>query len=391
VNPAQGVELWRTDGTAAGTTLVRDLNAGAADSSPIQLTLVGGGPFFYFTAITGAIGRELWKSDGTMAGTTLVTDLRPGFQSSNPRELTVVNGTLYFAADDGIAGAELWKTDGTMAGTVLVKDVFPGAPSGAFPNRLARLGDRLLFSHLDGTNGRELWISDGTAAGTMMVTDVHPGSGSGFPEDGFLQALPGAGRALFAGTDGVNGIELWRTDGTAAGTVRHTDLNPGAGNALPEAPVLAGALQFFPANDGVSGVEPHVMRTLACGVPVGSGCPGTGGVIPQISVMGTPAIGNPGYGVQVTRAFPGSVALLVIGLGQIEAPLGGGCSLYVLPLLLLSLPTNGAGVATLPIALPPDPNLIGIQSFAQAAVADPGGAFAGYSITAGLKVVFGDG
>jgi len=322
----------------------------------------------------------------------MVADIFPGTGSAHPKRLTEVNGTLFFTANDGVTGTELWKTDGTPGGTVLVKDIFPGyALDLVEPDRLAPLNGRLLFSHSDGTSGRELWTSDGTTAGTVMVADLHAGSGGGLPPNGFLQALPGAGRALFAATDGVNGVEVWRTDGTAAGTVRHTDLNPGAGIGNPGEPVLAGALQFFSANDGVSGVEPYVMPTVACGVPIGSGCPGSGGVIPQLSVMGTPAIGNPGYGVQVTRAWPNSIALLLIGLGQTEVPLGGGCSLYVVPLLLLSLPTNGAGVAILPIPLPPEPGLIGVQSFAQSAVADPGGAFAGYSITAGLKVVFGDG
>jgi ELWxxDGT repeat protein len=391
-SPANGAELWRSDGTAAGTWMVKDLNAGAADSLPAFLTLLGGGPFFCFTAFRVTAGRELWRSDGTAAGTMQVADIFPGDNSSSPRDLTEVNGTLFFTANDGVRGTELWKSDGTPGGTALVKDIFPGyALDFAEPDRLAALGDRLLFSHSDGVNGRELWTSDGTAAGTVMVVDLYAGNESGIPPSGFLRALPGAGRALFAATDGVNGVEVWRTDGTAGGTVRHTDLNPGAGNGNPGDPVLAGALLFFQGNDGVSGTEPYAMRTVACGVPVGSGCPGTGGVIPQISVLGTPAIGNPGYGVQVTRAWPSSIALLVIGLGQTEVPLGIGCSLYVVPLLVLSLPTDGAGVATLPIPLPPDPNLIGIQSFAQAAVADPGGVFAGYSITAGLKVVFGDG
>ena len=85
----------------------------------------------FFTADDGVNGCELWKSDGTAAGTVLVKDIRPGSCSSCPRNLTNVNGTLFFAADDGSDGRELWKSDGTAAGTVLVKDICPGSGGSA--------------------------------------------------------------------------------------------------------------------------------------------------------------------------------------------------------------------------------------------------------------------
>uniref|UniRef100_UPI00056C1DDD hypothetical protein n=1 Tax=Microcystis aeruginosa TaxID=1126 RepID=UPI00056C1DDD len=68
---------------------------------------------------------ELWKSDGTAAGTVLVKDINPGSSSSYPGSLTAVGNTLFFTAYDGLGGSgtELWKSDGTAAGTVLVKDI----------------------------------------------------------------------------------------------------------------------------------------------------------------------------------------------------------------------------------------------------------------------------
>src|SRR5919204_406364 len=106
---------------------------------PDDLTNVNG--TLFFTADDGTHGRELWKSDGTAAGTTLVRDIKssPSLrypESSFPYELTNVNGTLFFRADDGISGVELWKSDGTTAGTTLVKDINPGVsgscPGGAY-------------------------------------------------------------------------------------------------------------------------------------------------------------------------------------------------------------------------------------------------------------------
>ena len=86
-------------------------------SFPHEPTAAVGGPFF--SAFDTTNGQELWKSDGTLAGTTLVKDIRPGAGDSYPFALTDVAGTLFFAADDGTtSGYELWKSNGTDAGTV---------------------------------------------------------------------------------------------------------------------------------------------------------------------------------------------------------------------------------------------------------------------------------
>ena len=75
----------------------------------------------YFSAFDGTSGFELWKSDGTEAGTLRVKDINPGAGGSSPFGFTVLNNTLYFSADDGTNGFELWKSDGTEAGTVRVR------------------------------------------------------------------------------------------------------------------------------------------------------------------------------------------------------------------------------------------------------------------------------
>lgn len=221
-----GGELWTTDGTASGTQRVVDINPGPNHSDPSQLTVVLGKLFF--NADDGVHGREPWMSDGTSAGTFALGDLSLPTRTGDggPNRLTRFGDGVLFLANDGIAGQELWYSDGTSAGTQLVKDIYPG-PTTPGISRPQALANFVLFMADDGTAGRELWRSDGTTSGTVRVADIAAGPASGDPffNDAANTALNGV--AYFSADDGVHGKELWRSDGTAAGTYMLTELTPG--------------------------------------------------------------------------------------------------------------------------------------------------------------------
>lgn len=290
----EGFELWASDGTPAGTSLVKDIHPGPGDANLQGLTGLGGKAFFF--ASPDGIGQQLWKSDGTAGGTLPVKPVPYSVSS-----LTVAGGRLFFFSQ-----CDLWTSDGTEAGTLLVQTV--GGTSCYLPPPLEG-GPQLLFFSSDGSHGFEPWKSDGTPAGTSLIADLYPGTGSssenpqpgvfaggrwyfrakggedagtqlwttdgtaagtrmlpvnrqrsGFPLDaaGELQG-PRAffdlkGTLLFQGGDGPTGAELWRSDGTAAGTSLIEDLHPGPGSSLPGELTRVGGTVFFRSDAG-SGSE----------------------------------------------------------------------------------------------------------------------------------------
>lgn len=251
-----GLEIWKSDGTEAGTMLVKDINPGTGGSLPFNYTQVNG--TMYFTASDGN-GNELWKTDGTSAGTVMVKNIAAGAASASPASLVNVNGTLFFWASDGVVGRELWKSDGTSAGTVLVKDIRTGSSNGVDgSSRMYAMNGNVFFRAVNGTNGIELWKSNGTSEGTVMVKDINPGSGNSITTSTNTQYVHIDTILYFIADNGSNGAEMWRTDGTEGGTVMVKDIYPG----FPSALTFAGGVLtnvngtiYLRATNAVSGYE----------------------------------------------------------------------------------------------------------------------------------------
>ena len=299
----QTTQLWKTDGTAAGTVLVRDFAAGPGSSGPLAQAALGGG--LIFSAQTGEHEAPLFRSDGTAAGTRILSSNasfahgfvqvgnRLFFGSSNGlwstdgggstikvasqivsyEPLGVLGNKLLFSGGDSIpsslvgADLELWISD--AAGTRRLKDINPfqvGTGShhscieaGSAPGPGVVIGGGLfVFAADDGINGRELWVSNGTRQGTRLIANINPKRTTSDNECGpstttGLSSSPAGfvafrGKAIFTADDGVRGRELWITDGTAAGTRRVRDLKPGAPGSNPhDLTAFRGAVYFIAA------------------------------------------------------------------------------------------------------------------------------------------------
>ena len=251
--PAAGLELWVSDGTAAGTRMVTDINPGTASAFDTNVTFPGLaaiGNRVLFAATDGVHGRELWVSDGTAAGTQLVRDFVPGSKGlfdGAPLSIAVLGDRAFFAASDDAHGWELWVTDGTDAGTHLFADLTPG-PTSSYPTGLTVSGGKLFFGVGNGAVGPALWVTDGTAAGTMQIGAAQS---LGLGLNTAVAFWPNDGKLYFAGATPITGQEPWVTDGTDAGTHMIANLAPDvAPSSSPGDLTASGNLIFFYAFDG---------------------------------------------------------------------------------------------------------------------------------------------
>lgn len=222
--PGDGVEIWRTDGSTAGTQRLKKIVSPTASARDVAKSLTNVSDMLYFAAETATSGFALWRSDGTAAGTVAVKRF-----SERPSGLVNVSGKLFFSGSQADSGAELWRSDGTEAGTILVKDICPG-PRGSAPSLMVNVNGIVYFAADDGVHSNEVWRSNGTAAGTTLVVDTWPGGGSAIRGSSMRDFVNFNGQLVFLARDGSRGWlqQLYISDGTAAGTVQLTSSVNGA-------------------------------------------------------------------------------------------------------------------------------------------------------------------
>jgi ELWxxDGT repeat protein len=304
--PELGYELWRTDGTSAGTRLVKDINPGDYGSRIQMVGALNNLLIFVVGDVESNEYSTLWRSDGTEEGTFELADT--GVIDTLDSE--VLNGVFYVSGVRTTESAEdnsnLWRTDGTVEGTEPIAfagsteqnvadlalfdgDLFVAAwglseedstlswlyrtdgtaadfsevvafTNPTLINALTPSGGKLFFR--GGNQRSELWVSNGTSAGTTNIDFLPAGVTSSFiPE---LVDLNGI--LLFSSSSTNDGdIELWRTDGTVANTSRVKDICPGSCSSAPTDLVLLNGIVYFSANNGNGGREPWRSDGTAAG------------------------------------------------------------------------------------------------------------------------------
>lgn len=273
-NGTNGKEWWSTDGTEAGTKLVKDLVVGggsgvySSDSPTDQYFMVDNGLIYFSGGPSNNV--ELYKTDGTEAGTVLVKNIAPddfSATASYPNYYVKFKNEIYFSCRQGLyktngtsagtvlvspspsffdefkdiinfkdeviiirGGNNLWKSDGTSVGTALLKE-FSSISSNWGGLKFSRVGDYVLFPAADAASGAELWRTDGTVAGTQLVIDLLPGTEGYTPQN----TVVFNNKLYYKGEAANTGLELFVSDGTAAGTKLVKEFTPGAqgGFSLP--------------------------------------------------------------------------------------------------------------------------------------------------------------
>ena len=168
----EGRELWVSDGTAANTRLLKDINPGSSDGvlsfSPAVL-----GDQLFFIANDGEYGPQLWATKGTAQSTRRITSI-PGLSSYTG--LSPVGDQIFFTITNNRKLA-VWKSDGTQEGTQVVKEDFPLWSSPSFEGS----ANQLFFFTIpsEGSSNSRVWRSDGSEAGTFPVTEEIDGNGAG--------------------------------------------------------------------------------------------------------------------------------------------------------------------------------------------------------------------
>ena len=355
-NGSLGSEPWLHETENGTTRLVKDINPGSASSHPVGWTKHGDA--YFFRAITEDNGHELWKSDGSKAGTSLFFDADT-MGSGYPAGIVSFKNDLYFSSEsnriiyfyksDGEkvepiinlgsvqyyashigstdnhmyfrSSSKLMRYDGLSDdleligftsynnNAILLNDAifFIGSNNGLWyspdgsglkthevktsdgaaiqnPEHFVRFGNYVVFSAETSESGRELWRSDGTPEGTYQIIDILPGPTSGIEDPHFCVSDD---QLFFTANDGISGEEIWKSDGTVSNTQMLADINEGQDGAfIQEITSFADTLYFsayspdlghqlyisdgtesgtrllFDMEDGIKFTEPQKLRMI---------------------------------------------------------------------------------------------------------------------------------
>ncbi len=318
-DPVKGFQLWGSDGSAAGTKLLRNVPNSLTANPEAPPLVLGAKLYLYGEIASGQL--TFYSSDGTVKGTGVAFVV----PAAKMRwiEAAGTNEHLFMRGSNPKTGPELWISDGTQKGTQLLKDLVPG-PIGGSPTRMGRIGSRRIFFYAyKPETGYELWVSDGTRGGTHMLQDLYPG------------------------------------------------INPSKIPGLVYPPRFQGGRIYFSGMGPKVGFELHSMGSGAVAEVIGGGC--TDRVFP---LHGTdPVLGGK---ATVRGENPKGAGLRVLLLGKPAlrlVPLPGGCAGVLdpsAPPLVLDAASSTGGSWTRKYSIPKLPSLNGVQLALQAFYWKPG-------------------
>tara|TARA_Y100000739_G_C20580798_1_gene452709 strand:+ start:371 stop:1717 length:1347 start_codon:yes stop_codon:yes gene_type:complete len=200
-------ELWKSDGTTAGTVQVFDFSMyGGVGFFEWSLDFIGIQVFIEYPSFSQTGQAELWVSDGTNAGTTQIYQ----FQDFGGQPIVFENDLIYFPANDSQSGMELWKSDGTTAGTLIHYESNLGS-DGAFFSFLGMVGDRILWqqAHINATIP-QLMSSETDGSNVELLAEIEQNYGDTFR----LTQIA----LYYMDTSNPNSVGIYSTDGTISGT-----------------------------------------------------------------------------------------------------------------------------------------------------------------------------
>jgi ELWxxDGT repeat protein len=225
------------DRTLLSVAMVKDIGTTGLSSNPNSLLDVNGTLYFRATDVTH--GEEIHRSDGTAAGTSLVKDLTPGAGSPSFGPFASANGRLFFTASSA-TGNGLFVSDGTEAGTSLIP--LPAGKTVVSGSTISGTSSLLYFPVREGGVSK-IWRTDGTAAGTAPLGDTFGDN---------TAAVAFRGSTLLAVRTALTASTLYFTDGTGAGTVQlqQFQASDSTGRFLIRDLTVVGDTAYFFATNG---------------------------------------------------------------------------------------------------------------------------------------------